>query len=301
MFDVDVDPTADNPVGARSRSRCSPHAGVPLGAERVAVDGSVDERVHRRPPARRSRPSPFPCLDHYCFQDWWAITTTPAYTGSTQGTLVVFRADGTNAVEAVVGVKNCPTCGQTAGSGSAFLSLEQAQEVLTAFGLPRGGNVPGPSATPAVTRPCAPEDVKVIPGTGVPDEVTGGRGTWIEVHARNPQVDCVVTGVFSVSLVDATGASLAFRYRTGVYQLRDFGDGPVEVSQAVGPARFALSKYRCDESPAVPAAMAYVTLDGWTGPVGVELPAASAGVEQCPGGPDAAGNTVYISGIVRSG
>ncbi len=299
VYDVDVDLTADNPVGAQLTITRFAAADVSLGTERVAVDGSAMNSCTSTTCTPLTNVT-FPCPTSYCFQDWWAITT-PAYTGYDQGTLIVFRADGTNAVEAVVGVKNCPTCGQTAGSGSAFLTLEQAQEVLTAFGLPRGGTVPGPSATPAVTRPCAPEDVKLIPGAGVPDEVTGGRGNWIEVHARNPEVDCIVSGVDSVSLVDASGASLAFRYRAGVYQLRDFGDGPVEVSQAVGPARFALSKYRCDEAPAVPAATAYVTLDGWTRPVGVELPAGSAGVEQCPGGLDAAGNTVYVSGVVRPG
>lgn len=297
-FNVDINKAADNPVTAFLRLTTYPGSKLPIGAPKVDVDRTVLAGCTATT-CTPVLPINVPCPSTSCFQ-YWTATTTAAYAGIGANTLGLFTSDGTDGAEAVVGPGSCPTCAGLQNLSEPFLTLDQAEEVLGVF-TRSIGPAPSPSGTASIASlaACTPDDVKIIPGTGVPSEVTGGRGTWIEIHARNPEVDCVVSGVDSVSLVDGAGTPLAFRYRSGVYQLRDVGDGPMEVSQAVGPVRFALSKYRCDEAPAVPAGTAYVTLDGWTRPVGVELPAASAGVEQCPGGSGAAGNTVYVSGVVR--
>jgi hypothetical protein len=293
VYDVDVDLTADNPVGAQLTITRFAAADVSLGTERVAVDGSAMNSCTSTTCTPLTNVT-FPCPTSYCFQDWWAITT-PAYTGYDQGTLIVFRADGTHAVEAVVGVKNCPTCGQLAGSGSAFLTLAQAEEVLSAVGLPNDRPAPSASASSSSLL-CTNDMVKIVPAVDSAGGATGERSVALEVYARNPSVVCTVEGFPAATLLVGADPAPALTYSQGSYQ-QLAGGSPVAVTVDENHAAlFVVSKYRCDAGPVAQADHLLVRLPGSSTSTSVELAPGGGQLELCAAGD--AGHEVWVSGFI---
>lgn len=265
-FDVDVDPTADNPVDAVLTLAFFSDDGVAVGSERVAVVGSVmngcDEKA-----CERVDSITVPCPSNDCFQDW-ATTTTAAYDGVDPGTLVVFRSDGSRAIEAVVGVRSCPTCAP-AGVGGAFLTLEQTQEVLAAAFV-ASAEKPSPSR-PAIAA-CTNNQVKLVPAVGSSGGATGERSLAIEVYARNPSVSCTVEGFPSAVLLVGAQPAADLVYRQGTYNVPDADRGGAVVVDSSHAAVFVVAKYRCDTTATVGRADAVaVGLGGWSTSVTVEL------------------------------
>ena len=261
VYSVDVDLNADNPVNASLTVTRVP-AGVEVGSERVALSGvamnSCDERT-----CTPVTSVTYPCPSSSCFQDWWAITT-PAYTGLDQGTLLVFRSNGSQAVELVVGVPSCATCG-TGPTGKAFLSLEDAQQVLNAIGLGDG------SATPASAASCTAEQVKLVPAVDTTGGATGERSVAIEVYARNPQISCVLDGVPTVGLQSGASEGSALVYTEGLYQQGPQRSTAVAVD-AEHAAVFVVAKARCDTGPVELVDQLTVQLPGDRTVTGASLP-----------------------------
>ncbi len=248
-FDVDVDPTADNPVDAVLTLAFFSDDGVAVGSERVAVEGSVmngcDEKT-----CERVDSITVPCPSNDCFQDW-ATTTTAAYDGVDSGTLVVFRSDGSRAIEAVVGVRSCPTCAPS-GVGGAFLTLEQTQEVLAAAFV-ASAEEPSPSR-PAIAA-CTNGEVKIVPavrldGCGDGGAVGGDRGLRAEpvglLHGRGLPVGNVLLEGLGPTPTQADQV-----YRQGTFNAPDADRGVAVVVDSSHAAAFVVAKYRCDTAAAV--------------------------------------------------
>ncbi len=164
------------------------------------------------------------------------------------------------------------------------LTIEETQRLLDAIGDPfanaSGPSTPSPapSVSGAVPRPCRDSDVKLTPAVD-PDPPLGARSVVLEVHARNPQVLCSVSGYADVE-VRAAGGDLLPLTTTQVV-----GATPtIVVTQTSTPAaRFTVTQGRCDSEPQVAAPALLVTLPGETVATTVELPSGLAPVA-CPGG-----------------
>lgn len=280
-YSVDVDLTADNPVSAILTLTSYPASGVPIGATRVDIDRTVLSACTDTT-CTPVTPVTYPCPTSSCIQDWWA-TTSAAYSGLSQGTLAVFRSNGADGVEAVVGLKDCPTCGQST-FGPPFLTLEQTQQVLNAFGFPVDA-APG--------EPCTNDQVKLVPAVGSSSGATGERSVTIEVYARNPSVSCQVDGdpvaKLLVGSVPASGLTYGVGLFTGIPQR-----GTAVLVDSEHAAVFVVSKYRCDAGAIGVADGIDVRLPGSSRSTVVELPTGLA-LELCGGAATDAGNTVWVS------
>lgn len=234
-----------------------------------------------------------------CWSTSWT-TIVRASAGLPRGTAVLLAYDGRaqRAVEAVATPADCLTCASP--QAAAFLDRQQLSRVIA---LVEPAPVePSPSSTdvPASLAACRPQELKIIPGEGSPTETVGSSGLWVEIHARNPEVDCVLRGRPTVQLLDSGGHPLAVSYVDGIYQAADFPDAPVEVSQALGPARFALSTARCDGATTGPADRAVVGVGATGAAVSVELVAVSGQLTTCPSAvTGASGEVVHVSRFTR--
>ncbi len=296
-------------VGTTATLSLTPYQGsrVGLGAERIDVAGTVlagctsatcdvtDAVVCTTTTttcASNYRLS-VPCPAVSCLA-YWAATTRASYPGVYAGTLAMFWSDGRDGAEAVVGLPTCPACGGSPGTQTAFLTVEQTQAVLQAFGFPRGGTVPGPSATPVSARPCTPDQVKIVPAVDSTGGATGERSFALEVYARNPGVSCTVDGFPSATLLVGADPAPGLTYTPGDYGFPNVARGVSVGVDESNAAVFVVAKFRCDSGTVGQADKVAVTLPGSSTPVVVELPPGLA-PELCTGTATDAGHEVWVS------
>ena len=146
---------------------------------------------------------------------------------------------------------------------------------------------------------CAADVLVLRPGAGVVP-MTGEHAVLYALANRGPQT-CTVRGYPQVTLYDADGRVLPFRYADGGGAYVTSGK-PAAVVLAPGATAYVLvAKYRCDLGIVRNAATIGVTLPAGRGqvfaarePVGVPGP---PGLSYCRGGPHDPGQLVTVSPV----
>lgn len=154
--------------------------------------------------------------------------------------------------------------------------------------------VPPAVGEPAGTRPCAPDEVKIVPAVDSTGGATGERSFALEVYARNPGVSCTVDGFPSATLLVGSAPAPDLTYTSGDYGFPNVARGVAVGVDESNAAVFVIAKYRCDSGTVGRADKVMVTLPGSSEPVTVELPTGLA-PELCAGGLADAGHEVWVS------
>jgi Protein of unknown function (DUF4232) len=131
--------------------------------------------------------------------------------------------------------------------------------------------------------------------------MTGEHAVVFQIRNRG-RVACSLAGYPGVTLSNAAGLSLAFRYADGHSMYVTKARPQAIVVAPAGAAYVLVAKYRCDIGDMASAATAKLTLPGpvpiiLAGPV---TPPGSGGVgalDYCKGGPDDPGQIVGVSPI----
>lgn len=166
-----------------------------------------------------------------------------------------------------------------------FLDEDETRALLAAIGNPYGAPVPV-----TAVRPCRDDDVKLIPAVD-PDYQRGRRSMVVEVHARNPQVRCTVTGTPGLQLLGVDDQPLPFTVVRDTFS----PIAAVLVTQERTPAaRVLVSQPTCRSADVAPASSLRVTLPGESVSTLVEVPDGLT-LEYCVGGAGDPGLTVTES------
>lgn len=285
VYQVDVDLTADNPRTALLTLTAYPAAGVPIGAPGIEIEGTVLAGCTSTT-CTPIEPITVPCASDSCFQ-YWTATTTSAYPGLVTGTRAMFRSAGGDGAEAVVGPASCAACTADEPAPTAFLTLEQTQEVLDAF-------IRSVASTAGETTACTNSEVKIVPAVGSSGGATGEQSVAIEVYARNPSISCTVDGFPSATLMVGSDPAASLTYTQGVYGFPDVARGVAVIVDESHAAVFVVAKDRCDAGIAGRSDGVAVALPGSSEPVVVELPSTLA-PELCAGSAADAGHRVWVS------
>jgi Protein of unknown function (DUF4232) len=146
---------------------------------------------------------------------------------------------------------------------------------------------------------CAAHALVLRPGTGVVP-MTGEHAVLYALANRGPQT-CTVRGYPQVTLYDADGRALPFRYADGGGAYVTSRKPATVVLAPAATAYVLVAKYRCDLGIARNADMIELTLPAGHGqvfaarePAGVPGP---PGLSYCRGGPHDPGQLVTVSPI----
>ena len=167
--------------------------------------------------------------------------------------------------------------------------------LASAVGCAGSGASAGPGQRPPAA--CAARSLVLRPGPGVAP-MTGEHAVLYVLANRGRQA-CTVRGYPHVTLYDADGRVLPFRYSDGGGAYVTSRRPATVVLAPAGTAYVLVAKYRCDLGAARDAAAVGLALPVGRGqvpaarePAGVAGP---AGLSWCRGGPDDPGQLVTVS------
>lgn len=150
--------------------------------------------------------------------------------------------------------------------------------------------------------PCAVSALVLHPGAPVP-QMTGEHAVLFRLANRSP-VACTLRGYPRVSLFDARGHVLPFRYADGGGPYVSARKPATVVLASGGSAYIVVAKYRCDLGITRTAAAIRLTLPAARDHVfSAREPTAvrgAPGLSYCRGGPHDPGQLVTVSPVERS-
>jgi len=171
--------------------------------------------------------------------------------------------------------------------------------VASAGGCGGTGAAAGAGHGHLATTPCAADVLALGPGPRVVP-MTGEHAVLFILANRGPRA-CTVRGYPRVTLYDADGGVLRFRYADGGGPYVTGGKPVTVVLAPKGTAYVLVAKYRCDLGIIATAATIRLTLSARNSqvfaarePVGVPGP---PGLSYCSGGPRDPGQLVTVSPV----